>query len=75
MGNSDGIADQITGQNDDYSLGIPRANLELKQMSIIDSYKNMLISSFMFSEHYNFAFTPYWQSRNTMLICYGKNQQ
>ena len=37
--NSDGIAGQITGQNDDYLFGIPRANLELKQMSIIYSYK------------------------------------
>ena len=41
--NSDDIADQITGQNDDYSLGIPRANLGLKHMSIICSYNNMLV--------------------------------
>ena len=40
LGNSDDIADQITGRNDDYSLGIPRANLELKHMSIICSYHN-----------------------------------
>ena len=30
MGNKDNIADQITGQNNDYSSRIPRANLELK---------------------------------------------
>ena len=35
--NSKDIADQITGQNDDYWLGIPRGNLELKHMSIICS--------------------------------------
>ena len=37
--------DQITGRNDDYSIGIPRANLELKHVSIIYShpYHNMLI--------------------------------
>ena len=38
--NSDDEADPITGRNDDYSLGIPRANLELKHMSIICSYHN-----------------------------------
>ena len=37
LGNSDDIADQITGQNEDYSLGIPGATLELKLMSIICS--------------------------------------
>ena len=30
LGTSDDIGDQITGRNDDYSLGIPRAKLELK---------------------------------------------
>ena len=35
--NSNDIADQITGGNDDYWLGIPRGNLELKHMSIICS--------------------------------------
>ena len=43
LGNSDDIADQITRRNDDYSLGIPRANLELKHMSIMCSYDNMLL--------------------------------
>ena len=38
--NSDDEADQITGRNDDYSLGIPRANLELEHMSIICPYHN-----------------------------------
>ena len=37
LGNSDGIADQITGGNDDNTIGIPRANLELKHMFIICS--------------------------------------
>ena len=32
LGNSDDRADQKTGQNDDTTLGIPSANLELKQM-------------------------------------------
>ena len=41
--NSDDIADQITRRNDDYSLGIPRANLELEHMSIMCSYDNMLL--------------------------------
>ena len=40
LGNRNNIADQITGQNDDYWLGIPRANLELKHVSIICSYHN-----------------------------------
>ena len=31
LGNSDDIADQITGRNEDCSLGISRANLELKR--------------------------------------------
>ena len=35
LGNSNDIADQITGLNDNYSLGIPRGNLELEHMSII----------------------------------------
>ena len=43
MGNSDDIADQITGQNNYYSLGIPGADLKLKHMSIIGSYNNMLL--------------------------------
>ena len=43
LGNSDDIADQITGRNNDYSLEIPRANLELKHMSIIYSYHNKLL--------------------------------
>ena len=42
-GNSEDIADQTTGQNDHSSLGIPRANLELKHMSIICSYHNILL--------------------------------
>ena len=37
MGNSDDIADQITGGNDDNALGIPRANLDLKHIFIICS--------------------------------------
>ena len=37
LGNSDDIADQITGRNDDYWPGIPRANLELKHMFILCS--------------------------------------
>ena len=40
LGNSDDIADQITGRNNDYSLRISRANLELEHMSIICSYHN-----------------------------------
>ena len=40
MGNSDDIADQTTRRNDDYLLGIPRANLEMKHMPIIYSYHN-----------------------------------
>ena len=43
LGNSDDIADQITRRNGDYSLGIPRANLELEHMSIMCSYDNMLL--------------------------------
>ena len=35
--NSNDIADQITGLNDDYWLRIPRGNLELKHMSIVCS--------------------------------------
>ena len=35
LGNSNDIADQITGLNDNYSLGILRGNLELEHMSII----------------------------------------
>ena len=31
LGNSDDIADQIMGRNEDCSLGISRANLELKR--------------------------------------------
>ena len=31
-GNSDDIADQITGWNDENTLGIPRANLEPQQI-------------------------------------------
>ena len=40
LGNSDDIADQTTRRNDDYLLGIPRANLEMKHMPIIYSYHN-----------------------------------
>ena len=40
LGNSDDIAYQIARRNDDYSLGIPRGNLELKHMPIICSYHN-----------------------------------
>ena len=40
MGNSDDIADQITRRNDDYSVGIPRPNLELKHMPMICLYDN-----------------------------------
>ena len=36
------MADQITGENDDNTLAIPRANLELKHMSIICSCHNVL---------------------------------
>ena len=35
MGNSDDGADQITGRNNDNTLGIPRANLELKHWSYV----------------------------------------
>ena len=37
LGNSDNRADQIAEQNDDNTLGIIRANLELKHMFIICS--------------------------------------
>ena len=40
LGNSDDIADQITRLKDDYWLGIPRGNLELKHIPIIFSYRN-----------------------------------
>ena len=40
LGNSDDIAGQITRRNEDYLLGIPRANLDLKHMPIIFSYHN-----------------------------------
>ena len=43
LGNSDDIADQITGRNEDYSLGISRANLVNKHMSITCSNYNMLL--------------------------------
>ena len=43
LGNSDDIADQVTERNDDYSLGIRRANLELKHMSIICSCNSLLL--------------------------------
>ena len=33
--NSDDIADQITERNNDNTLGIPRANLELKHWSYV----------------------------------------
>ena len=42
LGNSDDIADQITRRHDDY-FAIPRANLELKHMSIMCSCDNMLL--------------------------------
>ena len=32
LGTRDDIADQIKRRNDDYSLGIPRVNLELKHV-------------------------------------------
>ena len=35
LGKSDDRADQKTGRNDDNTLGIPRANLELKHMFIL----------------------------------------
>ena len=35
--NSDDRVDQKTGRNDDNTLEIPRANLELKHMSILYS--------------------------------------
>ena len=35
LGNSDDRADQKTGQNDDNTLGIPRANLVLKHRFIL----------------------------------------
>ena len=38
MGNSDDITDQIKGRNDDYLLGIPRANLELKHMWCLERF-------------------------------------
>ena len=37
LGSSDDRADQIAGRNDDITLGILRANLELKDMFIICS--------------------------------------
>ena len=37
------MADQITGRNDDYLLGIPKANFELTHMSMISSYNTMLL--------------------------------
>ena len=33
QGNNDDIADQLMGRNDSNTLGIPRANLELKHWS------------------------------------------
>ena len=39
MCNSDDIADQIMGQNEN-TLGIPRANLELKYCQIFITYFN-----------------------------------
>ena len=45
LGNSDDIADQITGRNEDCSLGISRANLELKHVPIICSYHNNMFIS------------------------------
>ena len=38
LGNSDDRADQKTGQNDDNTLGIPEANLELKHMFVLCSF-------------------------------------
>ena len=35
LGNSDDIADQIMGRNDNNTLGIPRAYLELKHWSYV----------------------------------------
>ena len=36
--NSDDIADQITGRNNDNTFGIPRANLELKHGSSVHNF-------------------------------------
>ena len=36
--NSDDIADQITEQNNDNTLGIPRTNLELKHWSSLYNF-------------------------------------
>ena len=38
LGNSDDGADQITGRNNDNTLGIPRANLELKHWSSVHNF-------------------------------------
>ena len=48
LGNSDDTADQIAGQNDDNTLGIIRANLELKHMFIICSLWSFLHNLFQF---------------------------
>ena len=36
--NSDDIADQVTERNNDNTLGIPRANLELKHWSSVHNF-------------------------------------
>ena len=38
LGNSDDGADQITGRNNDNTLGIPRANLQLKHWSYVHNF-------------------------------------
>ena len=44
MGNSDDIANEITGRENDITGGIPRENLELKQMfRICSEYANNIV--------------------------------
>ena len=38
LGNSDDGADQITGRNNDNTLGFPRENLELKHWSYVHNF-------------------------------------
>ena len=68
MGNTDDIADQITGRNGEYSLGIPIANLKLQHMfricSLIliacnDKLVNEIGLEIGFSEHYGLSFISY----------------
>ena len=70
LGNSNDRVDQITGWSNDNTLGIPRGNLELKQVNIMfiiisilcndKSLNETNISLFVFSEHYDLSFPPYW---------------